>query len=206
MSLRMTGQMDRNKLLYILCGAAFLVVMFNLLTQGRAPARERVVSLSELTEYAKGTLAEIQGKSIRNNQEYCGVIFEDENGNLQTSQIYPGERAECFFDWGVPLGFHVVASFHSHGGVDEGYASEIPSSLDLATDIDARIDGFVGTPGGRVWHNSWQEGVTSQVCGEGCLEQDSRYGPSESSLPGLGRVATRYSMDELNSIFGTTGP
>lgn len=201
----MTGEMDRNKLLYVLCGVAFLVVMFNLLTPGRAPARERVVSMTELTAYAKKTLSDIQGRSIRNNQEYCGVIFEDEEGSLQTSTIYPGGRAECTFDWGVPLGFHVVASFHSHGGADAEYASEIPSSLDLATDIDARIDGFVGTPGGRIWHNQWQAEATEQICGEGCLVQDSRYETLKRMTSNRGRIATRYTMDQLNAIYGTRG-
>lgn len=206
MSSRMTGEMDRNKLLYVLCGAAFLVVMFNLLTQGRAPARERVASMTELTAYAKQTLSDIQGRSLANSQEYCGVIFEDEEGNLQTSTIYPGERAECAFDWGVPLGFHVVASFHSHGGFDTQYASEIPSSVDLATDIDARIDGFVGTPGGRIWHNQWEKEATEMLCGEGCLEVDPRYTQFKQRTGARSNIARRYSMDELNAIFGTTGP
>ena len=203
---RMTGEMDRNKLLYGLCAVAFAVVMLNLLTQGRPEARERIVSTSELTDYARETLADIQTRSIRNNQEYCGVIFEDEQGNLQTSTIYPGERAACALDWGVPLGNHVVASFHSHGGFDTQYASEIPSSLDLATDIDARIDGFVGTPGGRIWHNQWQEEATELLCGEGCLETDPRYTQFKRSTGARSNIARRYTMGELNEIFGTSGP
>lgn len=197
---------SNNKFLYALCAVAFAVVMFNLLTQGRPEARERIVSTDELTDYARATLAGIQSRSINNNQEYCGVIFEDEEGNLQTSTIYPGERAACALDWGVPLGNHVVASFHSHGGFDTQYASEIPSSVDLATDIDARIDGFVGTPGGRIWHNKWREEATELLCGEGCLQVDPRYQRFKDTSNRRLNIAERYSMGELNSIFSTSGP
>ena len=193
-----------NKALYGISAVAFVAVMFSLLTRERAPARERVVSMTELTSYARETLADIQARSISNNQEYCGVIFEDEEGNLQTSTIYPGERAACALDWGVPLGNHVVASFHSHGGFDTQYASEIPSSLDLATDIDARIDGFVGTPGGRIWHNQWQSETTEMLCGEGCLEVDPRYTQFKRRTGARSNLARSYSMDELNMIFGTS--
>ena len=190
---------------YALCAVAFAAIFYAQLTRERAPARERVVSTSALTDYARATLAEIQPRSIANNQEYCGVIFEDEEGNLQTSTIYAGERAACALDWGVPLGYHVVASFHSHGGFDTQYASEIPSSLDLATDIDARIDGFVGTPGGRIWHNRWQEEATELACGEACLPVDPRYETFKRSSGQRLNIARRYSMTELNSLFGIEG-
>ena len=199
------GDMSSNRLIYALCAVAFATVVFSLLTRGRPPARERVVSTEQLTSYARATLAEIQPRSIANNQEYCGVIFEDEEGNLQTSKIYAGERAACALDWGVPLGYYVVASFHSHGGFDTQYASEIPSSLDLATDIDARIDGFVGTPGGRIWHNRWQNEATELACGEACLPVDPRYEAFKRTSGQRLNIARRYSMDELNNLFGIEG-
>ena len=169
------GDANTNKLIYLLCAVAFAVIIFNQVTRERAPARERIVSTDTLTRYARATLEDVQSRSIARNQEYCGVIFEDEEGNLQTSTIYEGGRAECAFDWGVPLGNHVVASFHTHGGYDKNFDSEVPSVEDLANDIDARIDGFVSTPGGRIWHVEWQEGSATQLCGEGCIKQDPAY-------------------------------
>ena len=137
------GDASTNRLLYAACAIAFAVVLFNQVTRERPPARERVVATDTLTRYARSTLEGLQQRSLANNQEYCGVIFEDESGNLQTSKIFEGGRAECALDWGVPLGNYVVASFHTHGGFDSDYDSERPSLDDLATDIDARIDGFI---------------------------------------------------------------
>ena len=179
------GAANTNKMLYSLCAIAFAAVMFSQLTRERSPPRERVVSTAALTAYARTVLEDIQSRSIAKNQEYCGVIFEDEMGNLQTSTIYAGGRAACVLDWGVPLGNHVVASFHSHAAHDDRFDSEVPSVEDLANDIDARIDGFVSTPGGRIWHIEWREEAATQLCGEACLEQDPNYANSDKErLPG----------------------
>ena len=190
------GDANTNKLIYALCALAFAVIIFNQVTRERAPARERVVSTDTLTRYARAELEEVQSRSIARNQEYCGVIFEDEGGNLQTSKIYEGGRAQCAFDWGVPLGNHVVASFHTHGGYDEDFDSEVPSVEDVATDIDARIDGFVSTPGGRIWHVEWQEGVAVQMCGEGCIEQDPKYARA-TARGGQERLPLTLSLEDL---------
>ncbi len=185
---------NSNALVYVLCAIAFAVIVFNQLTRERAPARERVVSADTLTRYARAELEQLQARSIQNNQEYCGVIFEDEAGNLETSRVYQGGRAQCAFDWGVPLGNHVVASFHTHGGHDIAFDSEVPSVEDLATDIDARIDGFVSTPGGRLWHNQWQEETAIQLCGVGCLDQDPRYARSQQE-----RLPSAFTLDDLQA-------
>ncbi|MBX7527098.1 DUF4329 domain-containing protein [Qipengyuania vesicularis] len=188
------GDASNEKWLYGLCAVAFIGVMFSLLTQERAPARERIVSTDELTRYARAELEDLQARSITNNQEYCGVIFEDEDGGLHTSRIYEGDRATCAFDWGVPLGNHVVASFHTHGGYDEDFDSEMPSIEDLANDIDARIDGFISTPGGRLWHVHWQDETATQVCGEGCMEQDPRYAGTQTE-----QLQRSYSFEDLQA-------
>ena len=178
--------------IYALCAVAFAVVLFNQLTRVRPPARERVVSTDTLISYARDTLDELQARSIERNQEFCGVIYEDELGNLKTSRVYEGDRAAYALDWGVPLGNHVVASFHTHAAHDLAYDSEVPSVEDMATDIDARIDGFVSTPGGRLWHVDWREEDARQVCGAGCLESDPDYVESVSE-----RVPTRLTIADL---------
>lgn len=188
------GDANSNRLIYLLCAVAFAVILFNQLTRERSPAYERKSSADELTRYARATLDDLQARSIAQNQEFCGVIYENELGDLNTSKIYPGERATCAFDWGLPLGNNVVASFHTHGGYDLGYDSEMPSVEDLANDIDARIDGFISTPGGRLWHVRWQDESVTQVCGAGCLRQDPRYaGTQKEQLRGT------YTFDDLQA-------
>ena len=71
------GDASTNRLLYAACAIAFAVVLFNQLTRERPPARERVVATDTLTRYARSTLEGLQQRSLANNQEYCGVIFED---------------------------------------------------------------------------------------------------------------------------------
>ena len=186
------GELDRNKLLYLLCAVAFAVVVYGQLTRERSPAYEPVSSVDEITRYARSTLADLQEISIARNQEFCGVIYEDERGTLHSSRVYEGERAACAFDWGLPLGNNVVASFHTHGGYDRDFDSEIPSVEDLANDIDARVDGFISTPGGRLWRVSWQEENVTQICSAGCLPHDPNY-------PGTHRQSLQqsYGFEEL---------
>ena len=188
------GGANSNRLIYLLCAVAFAVIVFRQLTAERAPPYEPQSSLDEIARYARSTLGDLQEKSIAQNQEYCGVIYEDERGELHTSQIYEGERATCAFDWGLPLGNNVVASFHTHGGYDIGYDSELPSIEDLANDMDARIYGFISTPGGRLWQVRWQDETATQLCGEGCLAQDPRYPGTQKE-----NLRTRYSFEDLQA-------
>ena len=180
--------------IYALCAVAFAVIVFNQLTRERSPAYEPQSSDEAIRKFARATLEDLQERSIANNQEFCGVIYEDEQGALHRSRVYDGARAECAFDWGLPLGNNVVASFHTHGGYDFGYDSEVPSEEDLASDIDARIDGFVSTPGGRLWKIDWQDEVATQLCDTPCLQRDSRH----VELPN-DRIERSYTLADLQS-------
>jgi hypothetical protein len=42
-------------------------------------------------------------------------------------------------------------------------------------DEEEGIDGWVATPGGRLWHIDTEDMVTYQVCGIGCLPSDPRF-------------------------------
>ena len=188
------GDEQNHKWLYALCAVAFAVILFNQLTRDRSPAYEPQSSDEAIRQYARATLEDLQPRSIANNQEFCGVIYEDADGTLHTSKVYDGERAECAFDWGLPLGNNVVASFHTHGGYDFGYDSEVPSEEDLASDIGARIDGFVSTPGGRLWKIDWQEEMATQICDTPCLQKDPRH----EELPG-DVIQRSYTLADLQS-------
>ena len=191
------GDANANKLLYVLCAIAFAAVLFSQLTRERSPGYEPQSSLDEIIRYTRATLEDLQERSITQNQEFCGVVYEDEEGTLHTSRIYDGTRAACAFDWGLPLGNNVVASFHTHGGYDIDFDSEMPSIEDLASDIDARIYGFISTPGGRLWQTDWKRETATQICGEGCLRQDPRYAGTQKE-----RLALSYTFDDLQTRGG----
>ena len=181
------------KWMYVLCAAAFAAVLISRLTSGPPPARERIVSTQDLIAFARSTLDDLQKRSIARNQEYCGVIYEDQEGTLFTSATFQGDRATCALDWGVPLGNHVVASFHTHAAYDPAYDSEVPSIDDMVTDLDARIDGFISTPGGRLWHIDWRQAEARQVCGIDCLTSDADYRPDDVTVP------ARLTLDDVNA-------
>jgi len=178
---------------FALCGLAWAVIV------GRAiffekPKRENVVSQQELIAFAKTTLNGLQKRSFAQGREYCGLVFEDGEGNLSTSKIYAGTNSECGFSWQVPMDKYAIASFHTHAGFDTRYDGEAPSLTDLETDFGDRIDGFISTPGGRFWHIDWDTEVATQVCGENCLKQDPKYRSCQGFLP-----VEQYSLHELRA-------
>ena len=118
----------------------------------------------------------IQEKSFARNVELCGNIGYDEAGRLAISRINSGEEAACYLpQW--PTKLDVIASFHTHSTYSVEYSSELPSSTDMESDESSGIDGWIATPGGRLWYVDSSEMVTFQVCGEGCLPQDPNYVP-----------------------------
>ena len=54
-------------------------------------------------------------------------------------------------------------------------------------DEDEGIDGWVATPGGRLWYIDTTDMVTFQICGIGCLPSD----------PDSGIIEQSYSYDDL---------
>ena len=54
------------------------------------------------------------------------------------------------------------------------------------------IDGWVATPGGRLWYVDSSDMVTSQICGIGCLPMDPDFIPGD-----MGFVAQSYRYEQL---------
>ncbi len=176
---------------FALCALAWSVIVLRAIFV-ETPKRETIASEAALTAFAKTKLDDLQEQSFAGNREYCGLIFEDDEGTLSVSDISAGSTSACSFSWQVPFGLYAIASFHTHGGFDRDYDGEAPSLLDLETDFDERIDGFISTPGGRLWHIDWDVEIATQVCGENCLSQDPKYEPCDGFLP-----EQEYSLAEL---------
>ncbi|HKL68177.1 DUF4329 domain-containing protein [Salibaculum sp.] len=148
----------------------------------------------EEIDYAKSVLAEIQPRSIAKRREYCGFIGRDTDGSLVATPAVPGTVASCLPIWPRADEMRVVASYHTHGAFDLGYINEVPSDIDLEGDIFRGIDGWVATPGGRLWFNDAAAEETRLVCGVGCLPVSPEF------YKGLnGPVAKRYSLQELSA-------
>ena len=126
--------------------------------------------------FARNFLDTIQARSIRERREYCGYIRITAQGQLEATPPRPGTFASC--DMPAPRrGMGIIASYHTHGAYGAGYDNEVPSTIDLLSDFDFGIDGYVSTPGGRVWLVDFQTQSTRQICGLGCVFQDPGFVP-----------------------------
>lgn len=145
------------------------------------------------TRYVKALLNQLQPRSFAENREYCGYIGTDASGQLKASAITRGTTDSCEPQW--PDDLNVIASFHTHAGFDLEALSEWPSGTDMEGDEAEGIDGWVSTPGGRLWYIDTNDMVTSQICGLGCLAQDPKFRPGVN-----GQVQQSYTLRELQRL------
>lgn len=139
----------------------------------------------------KKVFAKLQPISIKANREYCGYIGYNASGKLVASNAKRGGKGSCLANDPVNLET-VIASYHTHGAFSTRYANEVPSGDDMETDEIEGIDGWVATPGGRLWYIDTEDMVTSQICGIGCLPMDAKFRQGD-----MGKIAQSYNYDQL---------
>ncbi|MEO0342666.1 MAG: DUF4329 domain-containing protein [Pseudomonadota bacterium] len=145
--------------------------------------------------FIKIQLAEVQNLSLDRNREFCGY-FGYVDGALTMSRVKRGRKASCraFFPGSA---MDVVASFHTHGRFDLRYFSEIPSTNDILADQIEGVNGFMVTPGGRLWFIDSTAGTGTLLCGLGCLPQD----PDFHRDPDI-QIKSKFTFQELALIEG----
>ncbi|MCV6585200.1 MAG: DUF4329 domain-containing protein [Marinibacterium sp.] len=141
--------------------------------------------------FAKAVLDSVQPASIDQNREFCGFIGVDASGDLVATTPRAGREASCLPNL-PPVSMTVLASYHSHAAHSPRFDSEVPSVTDLEADAAEAIDGYVGTPGGRVWYHDARAGRTRMLCGPGCITADPAYDPADT-FP----LSQSYSAEEL---------
>jgi hypothetical protein len=134
--------------------------------------------------------------SVRFDREVCGYILRDATGVYSSTKVSWGGAASCA---SLPLGpgVPVVSSWHTHAAWAEGYDGEVPSIQDVEGDMRMGMNGWVATPGGRLWFVEGRTGQLRQVCGRGCLPVDPGFVPEEH-----GPVPEALSIDGLYGRFG----
>lgn len=186
-----------SHLIFALCAIAWAVIVVRAISNVKGPDDFVITATTEeVTAFARTQLAGLQARSIAQDTEYCGIIFEDSNGELGASRILTGERASCDIAYFDEPGMAPVASFHTHGAFSEDYDSEVPSTIDLESDIASRMDGYVSTPGGRLWRNDWKARQSELLCGHACLPADPDYRPCTGFPP-----QEQYSLSTLRARF-----
>ncbi|MEL6433219.1 MAG: DUF4329 domain-containing protein [Pseudomonadota bacterium] len=145
---------------------------------------------AEELAFIKSVLTAAQAMSIKSNREYCGYIGFDEDGRLRSTKARRGRSHECTPRW--PDSLDVVASWHTHAGYDHDSLSEVPSVMDIEADEDEGVDGYVSTPGGRIWYVDTTAMEVSQVCGLGCILSDPTFQKGSE-----GSIAQSYTYKQL---------
>lgn len=156
-----------------------------------SPLPSATASQGEMDAFAKAFLDSIQADSIAERREFCGFFFRTETGELRATPPRRGTFAACSMP-APPRGSGVFASYHTHGAYGERYDNEVPSITDLQSDFQLGINGYVSTPGGRVWRVNLDTRDTEQVCGLKCVTSDPGFVPRNESS-----VRDRYSILQL---------
>ncbi|SHI97875.1 protein of unknown function [Wenxinia saemankumensis] len=157
---------------------------------GRPATAEATGTGAELA-YVRDILTELQRVSFRENREYCGYIGLDPSGRLMRTDLSAGVEAGCALPV-IPSGMRALASFHTHSTYSPLYASEFPTTQDMRSDSALGVDGYISTPGGRLWYVDSDTMTVRQICGRGCLPQDPNYRPEDD-----GPVRPQFTFDEL---------
>jgi hypothetical protein len=172
---------------------AAAVVSLAALMPMQAPAQG-----AQETAFVMGLMESMNALSVRFNREVCGYILRHPNGAYSSTKVSWGGHASCA---SLPVrdGMDVVSSWHTHAAWARSYDGEVPSIQDVEGDMRLGVNGWVGTPGGRLWFVDGQSGTMRQVCGRSCLPVDPGFVPEEH-----GPVGETYTLDGLYARFGRT--
>ncbi len=137
---------------------------------------------------ARQRLGRTQRLSFLGDREYCGYLGRTRSGRLVVTRMQRGQRDSC-----TPppprRGMTLLASLHTHGAYDRDVPAEFPTTLDMDSDAAEGVNGYIGTPGGRLWLVDSAARVAYQLCGPGCLPQDPQFHAGDD---GVIRRAYRY--------------
>ena len=124
--------------------------------------------------FATSVLAGLQAQSFDINREFCGYIGVNDVGVFVASEPTKGRKGSCRADE-PDMELDILASYHTHGGYSGDHDSEIPSLDDVRADVAEGVDGYISTPGGRVWFNDAKQQVSRQLCGVKCVLADADF-------------------------------
>ena len=160
-----------------------------------APSGKTTPTDEEQENFAISFLDGIQQRTFEANREFCGFFGVDRSGKIVATEPSRGELDSCLPPE-ADASVTVFASYHSHGAFDPEVDSEVPSLADLKADVEENVDGFIGTPGGRVWVNDFEDRIAYLLCEE-CIEADEAFEPEL-----FGPVEESYTIAELEERFG----
>ena len=136
-----------------------------------------------------------QPRSIAESREYCGYLGYDADGVLRSTKPARGTLDGCDIPE-PPWDWDLVASWHTHGSYDHEYDSEVPSIDDMIGDLEEGVDGYIATPGGRIWKIDLDTERAFILCDVGCVTADPAFRRDPDFPP-----APSYTLFELYERF-----
>jgi uncharacterized protein DUF4329 len=126
--------------------------------------------------FVKSFFDKLQPTSFAQGREYCGYFGFDRNDNFIATKPTRGGRDGCLAAE-PPEDMDIFASYHTHGSYDPDADSEVPSDVDMRADADENIDGYIATPGGRIWFIATENRPirATMICGLNCTVSDSKF-------------------------------
>jgi len=100
--------------------------------------------------------------SVSENREYGSIIYRNRDMTYSpSSSIVKGTVDSVSFNpYSLnPTGTTVTADWHTHGATMEGYLNEFFSTADISFSNYYQIDGYLGTPEGRMYLYDYSSGA-----------------------------------------------
>jgi hypothetical protein len=173
--------------------ATVAVTALSLLIPGPASAQS-----GQEAAFVLGLMESMNALSVRFNREVCGYVLRHSNGAYSSTKASWGGHASCASP-AVADGVDVVSSWHTHAAWVPDYDGEVPSVQDVEGDMERGVNGWVATPGGRLWFVDGRTGIMRQFCGLDCLPMDPDF-----VVDDYGPVDEVYTLDRLYARFGRT--
>ena len=149
---------------------------------------------SDQAALVKRSLTVPQQKSFARDREFCAYLGRTSGGRLKVTSYREGGRNGCS-PARPSAGFRPLASIHTHGAYDPRVPAEFPTTLDMDMDAAEGINGYVATPGGRLWYLDTRKRIAVQLCGIGCLASDPQFRAGDD-----GYIRRSYTYDQLRAL------
>ena len=91
--------------------------------------------------------------SVRQNREYGSSIYQNRDKTFSPNRyVYVGNHESVNIRpyYQIPYGTRATAIWHTHGAYMPQYANEQFSPTDIQTSVKSNLDGYLGTPFGRM--------------------------------------------------------
>lgn len=109
------------------------------------------------SQHAAGrqALNNINPRSVQENREFGGIVYRTPDNLITFTAPVRGDATSVSIPFSlIPAGGVPLASYHTHAAADPRFLNEQFSPTDINSDNALRVDGYLGTPGGRfLWHD-----------------------------------------------------